>query len=432
VAVFSQSDVVKHLKKTMKYIFTFLIFGIFNISCSAQCNSELENYAVGFNEIKASSFSFLDSSLNDVRIVGYGEDTHGTADFTLLAKELMEYLSEKKGFKVFIIETGFGEGQYLNDYIQGKRDDLKFILDNHNSSWRYRTKEFHNLMNWLKEYNQTHSEKIHLYGCEMQYVMSDVNKIREYLKTVNSDYQIDGFEKHLWQTIEESEKVDYYISYAKLKKYFIDNNESFKKKTSEKEFNLAYQHIAVLGQFVTAINQNVEQRKYDFRDIYMGENIQWILNFHQNNSKAFYWAHNAHVGDWVDNGIVDVTGHQLRKLYGDYFFNIASDFGTGEFIAFPADANQTGNWKFTTYNYKEVLKGTFSDCLQQMGNPNTFLNIRKAKQDRKLKEYLDSELTTMSGAGANARNSTTETKELGKAFDGIIYLDKTSKINWAE
>jgi len=62
----------------MKFRLTLLLIGILSISCFAQCNSELENCAVGFNEMKASSFSFLDSSLNDVKIVGYGEDTHGT------------------------------------------------------------------------------------------------------------------------------------------------------------------------------------------------------------------------------------------------------------------------------------------------------------------------------------------------------------------
>jgi erythromycin esterase len=410
----------------MKHLFALLLFGTFSFSCFSQCNSEIENYAVGFDEIKASSFSFLDSSLNEVRIVGYGEDTHGTAEFTLLTKELMEYLSEKHHFKVLIIETGFGEGQYLNDYIQAKRNDLKTILDSHNSTWRYKTKEFYQLMDWLKEYNKNNSDKIHLYGCEMQYVISDVNRIREYLKTVNSDYQIEGFEKHLWQSIEESEKTDYYISYAKLKKYFIDNYETFKSKTSEKEFSLAFQHITVLGQFASAINQNAEQRKHDFRDIYMGENIQWVLNFHGNESKALYWAHNAHIGDWVDNGIVDVTGHQLRKIYGKSYFNIATDFGTGEFLAFSQD------WKMETFNYEKVFENTFSECLQMYGSPNTFLNIRKARENKKLTEYLNSEFTTMSGAGAQVRNSQTETKEIGKAFDGIIYLNKTSKINWAE
>ncbi len=410
----------------MKYLFTFSFFGIFITFCYSQCHSDLKNYSVGFNEIKASSFSFLDSSLNDVRIVGYGEDTHGTAEFTLLAKELMEYLSEKQGFKILIIETGFGEGQYLNDYIQGKRNDLKTILEKHNSTWRYKTKEFYKLMDWLKEYNNNNSDKIHLYGCEMQYVISDVNRIREYLKTVNSDYQIDGFEKHLWQPMEESEKTDYFISYTKLKKHFIDNYETFKSKTSEKEFNLAYQHIVVLGQFVSAINQNAEQRKHDFRDIYMGENIQWVLDFHGNESKALFWAHNAHVGDWVDNGIVDVTGHQLRKIYRQSYFNIATDFGTGEFLAFSQD------WKMEAFNYEKVFENTFSECLQRYGSPNTFLNIRKASENKKLTEYLNSEFTTMSGAGAQVRNSQTETKEIGKAFDGIIYLNKTSKINWAE
>lgn len=417
----------------MKFVLIFLLLGTLNVSCFGQCIEKLGDFTTGFDKITHESFSFLDKELDDIKIVGYGEDTHGTAEFTLLAEELMKYLNQKHDFNILIIETGFGEGQYLNDYIQGKRDDLKTILAEHNSTWRYNTQEFYLLMNWLREHNERNSDKIYLYGCEMQYVISDVNRIKEFLKRVESDYQVTGFEKYLWQNISEKEKNDYYDSYADLKQYFIDNYESFTSKTSEQEFSLAYQHVMVLGQFVTAIIQNVEQRKHDFRDIYMGENIQWIMNFHGDDSKSLYWAHNAHVGDWVDNGgYVDVTGHQLRKLYGDYFFNITTDFGTGEFTAFPADANETGNWKFNTYSYEATIKGTFSHCLQELGNPNAFVNIRKAKEDKELKEFFDGELTTMSGAGAQARNSQTETKVIGKAFDAIIYLHRTNKITWAE
>lgn len=410
----------------MKKTSISILFALLMFSCIGQQISKLKDYAIGFEEIKSTSFSFLDKTLDNVKIVGYGEDTHGTSEFTLLAEELMKYLTDKHGFKLLIIETGFGEGQYLNDFIQEKRTDLKTILDKHNSTWRYRTKEFYQLMNWLKEYNTNNSDKIYIYGCEMQYVISDVNRIREYLKTVNSNYRIEGFEKHLWQPIEDSEKIDYYIAYAKLKQYFIDNYDIFKNKTSERDFNLIYHHIEVLGQFVTAINQNVEQRKADFRDIYMAENIQWILNFHGNESKALYWAHNAHVGDWVDNGIVDVTGHQLRKAYGNYYFNIATDFGTGEFMAF----SQEG--KMETFKHDKILENTFTESLKSYGKPNTFLNIRKARKDRGLKTYLNSEFITMSGAGAQVRKQNTETKELGKAFDAIIYLNKTHKITWAD
>ncbi|MBL4604415.1 MAG: erythromycin esterase family protein [Flavobacteriaceae bacterium] len=416
----------------MKFTLTIFLITVLSISCNAQCNAQLEKYVSGFEEIKANSFSFLDNELNDVRVFGYGEDTHGTSEFTKLTEELMKYLSEKHGFKILVIETGFGEGVYLNDYIQGKRNDLKNILNVYNSTWRYRTKEFHQLMNWLKGYNQNNSEKIHIYGCEMQYVIADVNQIRDYLTKINSNYKIEGFEKHLWQNIEDSEKSDYYISYLKIKKYFKDNHESFKRKTSEKEFNLVYHHIEVLGQFVTAISQNVKQRQYDFRDIYMGENIQWILNFHGDKSKALYWAHNAHVGDWVNNGIVDVTGHQLRKILGKSYFNIATDFGEGEFIAFPYNANETNDWRLQTFKRSKVLENTFTNCLKQMGNSNTFLNVRKAKTNQALKTYLEGALTTMSGAGAKARKNSTETNDIGKAFDGIIYLNQTTKINLRE
>ena len=119
--------------------------------CSkAQTQSKLIDFAIGFKDIKASTFSFLDEELNDVRILGFGENTHGTSEFTRLAEELLLYLNEKHNFKTLIIETGFGEGLFLNDYIQGRRDDLNDILSNHNSTWRYRTEEFVHLMNTLK------------------------------------------------------------------------------------------------------------------------------------------------------------------------------------------------------------------------------------------------------------------------------------------
>ncbi len=413
------------------YIF-LLAFVLATKISLAQCHTELEQYTTGFKSVQASEFSFLDNVLNDIRIVGYGEDTHGTAEFTLLAQELMKYLSEQHDFKLLIIETGFGEGLYLNDYVQGKRDDLKTILNQYNSSWRYRTKEFYQLMDWMKTYNQNNEDKLYLYGCEMQYVASEVNKIKEYLLKVGSEYIVEGFEKHLWQAFTEQEKTAYFMAYANLKQYFIENHENFKSKSSEEEFNLNFHLVEILGQFATTINQNNEQRKSDFRDIYMGENILWIMNYYNHNKKAMYWAHNAHVGDWVDNGIVDVTGHQLKKLYGDYYFNIATDFGTGNFIAYPNDANKTNDWRFKTITIDKVIEDTFTQCLKNFGIPNTFLNFRAARTNKDLAYTLNSPLISMSGAGARARSSETESKAFGSAFDAIIYLDKTNAINWAD
>lgn len=392
---------------------------------------QLKDFSVGFGEIKACAFSSLDKEFENVRIVGFGEDTHGTSEFTKLAEELMLYLNDKHEFNTLIIETGFGEGLYLNDFIHGKRDDLKSILFHFNSTWRYQTEEFMHLMNALKKFNQENDNKISIFGCEMQYVLSDVNRIKDYLKSIETEYEIEGFEKHLWQTMEESEKSDLYISYIQLKNYFTENYQDFIHKSSEESFNLAFHHIEVIGQYVTTIHQPVIQRKYDFRDIYMAENIEWILNFQGENSKVLFWAHNAHVGDWVSNGIVDVAGHQLRKRFGETYFNIATDFGVGEFIAFPYNADEIG-WKLQTYNRPQVVKNTFSFELQQMGKPNTILNLKEARKSNTLKLILQEPLTHMSGAGANASRVETVTDDIGNAFDAIIYIHQTSKINFVE
>lgn len=406
---------------TILLSFPNIIFG--------QCISELNEFITGFNKLESSSFDFLDDKLDSVKIVGYGEDTHGSAEFTLLAKELMSYLTEKHSFNTLIIETGFGEGLYLNDYIQGNRDDIKTILKEHNSTWRYRTKEFIQLMEWLREYNRNSDNKINLYGCEMQYVISDVNRIEDYLNKVESKYKIDGFQKHLWQNIEEDEKSEFYISYFKLKSYFIEQYEEFVNKTSEKEFNLIYHHIEVLGQFVTAINQNVYQRKMDFRDIYMSENIEWILSNENSDSKALYWAHNDHVGDWVANGIVDVAGHFLKKRYGASYYNISTDFGTGDFLAYPHNPDEVGK-NMRTFSFETIDSNTFTYCIQQNGEPNAFVDLRNAKQNEFLKCYLESPLNIMYGAGSQEWGTQTRTIDIGRAFDAIIYIDKISIINF--
>lgn len=411
-------------------LYLFLVI-ILQGSCTAQqCDVDLSPYATGFDRISAADFSFLDEELDGVRIVGYGEDTHGTAEFTTMAQEMMRYMAEEHGFRLFVIETGFGEGQYLEDYIQGRRDDLVEIMAQHNSTWRYETDEFYAMMEWLREYNRAHpSDPIHLYGCEMQYVTDDVGRIEAYLASVGADYTIEGFDKHLWQSWEDSEETDHYIAYAQLKAYFDENREAFIAKSSERSYQLAYQHVMVLGQFVSAIIQNVYQRMNDLRDIYMGENIQWIMNHHGSDSQALYWAHNAHVGDWISNGIVDVTGHQLKKIYGPAYYKIATDFGTGEYRAFSADPTVSD---IQTIQVDEIIDGTITQCLQQLGSPNAFVNLRAARQDPSIRLYLDQPLTTMAGAGAQARGTTTETNYMGRAFDAIIYLDRSSVITWRE
>ena len=411
----------------MKILFFILL--LITAQVSGQCNAKLNKYITGFDQLKSSSFSFLDDKLENIKIVGYGEDTHGSAEFTLLAKELIKYLSKQHNFNIIILETGFSEGLYLNDYVHGRRKDVKKILAEHNSTWRYKTEEFILLMNWIKNYNKTAQTKITIYGSEMQYVISDVHRIQNYLSRVGSDYIIKGFEKHLWQHITEEEKNNYYNSYSKLKSLFTENYKIFKNKTSEKEVQLAYHQIEVLGQFVSTIQQNVYQRKMDLRDLYIAENIEWVLKHESTKSKALYWAHNVHVGNWISNGIVDVAGHHLKKRFRNSYYNIATDFGTGDFFAFAFDPKKDGGG-LQKFSFNTIDSSTFTNCLKTQGKPNAFINLRNAKQKQPLKNYLEKPLKIMYGAGSTEWGKKTQTVYIGKAFDAILYINKVSALNF--
>lgn len=414
----------------MKKIVLTLVFLALNIITYAQeCLPNLKEYSTPFNKIEASSFTFLNNKLDDVRIVGLGEDTHGTSEFTKLPKELLQYLVEKQGFNLFIIEAGVGEVAFLNDYIQSESDSLITILKTRISTWRYQTTEFVEMMEWLRTYNKTHNNKVTLYGMEMQYVTEDLNKVNQYLKKVGYENIETSFTKHLWQPITEEEKGNYYIAYKKLKNLFVENREQYIKTTDESAYAESNHHLEVIGQFISAIHQNSDFLKGTFRDTYMAENVEWILQNNSSSSKALIWAHNVHIGDWVSNGIIDVLGHQLKKRFGESFFNIATDFGTGEFYAFPHNPNEVGS-KMQVYKFEKIIPNTFTSCLQKLGNPNLFMDLKKIKTNPSMKCEIEKNLTVMYGAGAQEWGTQTETVPIGKAFDAIIYLDKTSKINF--
>jgi hypothetical protein len=74
-------------------------------------------------------------------------------------------------------------------------------------------------------------------------------------------------------------------------------------------------------------------------------------------------------------------------------------------------------------------KNTFTFCIKQLGKPNAYVDLRNAKKDPNLDYYLSKPLTIMYGAGASEWGTDIQTTDIGKAFDGIIYLNKVHEIN---
>lgn len=414
----------------MQILIIFLVFISLQVNGQENnCFPWLKNYTTTINTLHQNSFSFNDNRFDNVKVVGFGEDTHGTAEFTYSAASLMIYLAEKHNFQNFFIENGFGETTCLNDYINCRQTDAKKILKEKISTWRYQTTEFLSLLDTLKEYNLKHPKKpIQIFGIEMHYPLMEAKKLNEYFSKCELPEISASFDKTLYQDVAESEKADLFIAYQKARKQILDKKEHLISKSSEIEYAYAVLYTNILGQYVTAINQTNEQMKHDLRDLYMEINLSSILENIGEDKKSLVWAHNAHIGNWVSNGIVDVLGHHLKRKYGDSYFNIATQFGTGEYLAFPSNANEAG-WKLLPHKRKSIKKDTFTFCLASLADPNVFLDIKKIRENYNYKCEIIKPLTLMRGAGAQSYRTETVSVEVGSAFDAILFIEKSTAIN---
>lgn len=414
----------------MKYkiVILFVVIKSFQVNGQKKnCFPWLKNYAISINIINQNSFSFLDNTLDNVKIVGYGEDTHGTAEFTSTAASLMIYLAEKHNLQIFFIENGFGETTYLNDYINGVQFDAEKILRGQISIWRYQTTQFISLLDTLKAYNLKHPKNpIQIFGIEMHYPFQEAKKLNEYFSKYGLPEISATFDKTLYQQISEDEKSDLFIAYQKARKQILDKKEYLISKSGEIEYDYAVLYTNILGQYVTAINQTNEQMKHDLRDLYMEVNLSSILELIGEDKKAFVWAHN--IGNLGSNGIVDVLGHHLKRKYGDSYFNIATQFGTGEYLAFPSNAHEVG-WNLLTQTRESVEKNTFTFCLASIANPNLFLDLKTIRGNSNYKCEIIEPLTLMRGAGAQTYETSTVSVEAGNAFDEILFIEKSTPIN---
>ena len=104
--------------------------------------------------------------MGDARAVGLGEATHGTREIFQLKHRMLEYLVSEMGFNVLAIETGLPESFAIDDYVLGGPGDAAQLLAAESAVWK--TEELRDVVRWMREWNRTHTRKVHFQGLDMR------------------------------------------------------------------------------------------------------------------------------------------------------------------------------------------------------------------------------------------------------------------------
>lgn len=129
----------------------------------------------------------LDPVVGDARIVALGEATHGTREFFQLKHRLIEFLANRKGFTIFSIEANMPEAYRLNEYVlQGTGDPKQLLKGMY--FWTWNTQEVLELIEWMRQFNQSGKGHIEFTGFDMQFPTVPLDIVRKFVAARDGSY----------------------------------------------------------------------------------------------------------------------------------------------------------------------------------------------------------------------------------------------------
>ncbi|MBA3826790.1 MAG: erythromycin esterase family protein [Ktedonobacterales bacterium] len=108
----------------------------------------------------------LKASIGTASIVGLGEGTHGSSEFFTMKDRLVRSLVEQKGFTMVGLEVSWSVGENANDYVLngiGNAKDSALQM-----GWPWNTHEVEAVLQWMHDYNKTHTPKVVFAGFDCQ------------------------------------------------------------------------------------------------------------------------------------------------------------------------------------------------------------------------------------------------------------------------
>ena len=317
--------------KTLKKIFKFFAITVFSIALLAGLADAAWIYlprllsAHKIAEVDSVAKNVEDLTVPEsVRVIALGEATHGNKEFQELRLEVLKHLIQSTKVRSFALEADWGESMTTNNYIHGGGGNASDIVKDLAFSI-YRTKEMADLIEWMREYNETvpESEKLNFYGFDMQNPDKDLKFITEFCKRSKILTDVDLEKSLLPITSENSDKILEIlgkISDAMTEEYNIIGEQ---------------RKIAPYLQAVNVFAQSVEYYKTinkspiessTVRDKYMAENVQWIQEYEEGlgRSQVFISGHDGHIAFSMPNYVN--MGHNLHEHYNSAYFAIGTDF----------------------------------------------------------------------------------------------------------
>jgi len=378
------------------------------------------------NAMPLDDLTALKARLKDARFVSMGEATHATHEFQTIKARVFRMLVEELGFTVFAIESPWAAAPAIDDYVQGRTDNLSF--DSQYIWWK--TEELADLLAWMRSYNldAAHTRKVKFTGFDMRGLTVLRPRVLDYLQRADPARHeqasrllaelgpYDEFPEYTRASEDVHRRVADGI--ATLLRRFDEAKAEYIGQTSGAEWDFARHCLEVLqqGEYKARVT---DLEGIEPRDRAMAANMKWIVDHEPVGTKFFLWAHNDHVAD--DSSRVVSMGSLLRREYGSAMATCGFVFGEGSFRAIDGGGVRT-------FTVGPPVRGSLDATLAAVGLPLFAVDLRMTRRGP-VAEWLAAAHRSRQIGGAYSEDTAPiywQNVRASKTFDVLIYVAKTT------
>ncbi|MCR5795874.1 MAG: erythromycin esterase family protein [Solobacterium sp.] len=391
--------VLKKIGKVMAVLFLILMLGLTALDIYMIKMPEMRA-KVKIDGIEDAACRVEDLTIpENVKVIGLGEASHGNAEFQELKLEVLKVLVDKYNVDCFAMEMDYGEGVIINDYINGHSGMSIDEVMSRISFPIYRTEDIRDLIEWMKDYNLSHVDKLSFYGFDLQNPDVDLKLILDFAAD-NSIVEGEG----LAEIFEPYLNSDVSFRDTGLSEGFeMLSSLETALKTGREAYQDLYNYERILECIENVLRARELAARYDgdngmveggqYRDMMMALKVI-ELSEALNGSRMMITGHNGHIG--YAGNFTRTMGSFIRDELGDSYYAIGTDY----FITYcnmPSGSGRRSNHRFVSGDilaYQAKMIGTY------------YLDFSMVSEGTEVYRYIHEPIYTGSlGEGYSIRNT---------------------------
>ncbi len=283
---------------------------------------------LAWSDTNYAGFEAITHSIGDAQIVMLGEQDHGDATTMEAKAKLIRYLHERHNFRVLAFESDFYGLQQLREDTNVQWDE---VLASIYPVWT-QCSPLNDFFGFLS------SSQLKITGIDSRMILpvsqrSFLPKTEPFIRMHLTDSL--GVNRYL-DMLNSLLKKEYAYQPSKADQLFFLASTDKLMDASDKESFLKQSLRNLKGFALQTWNHTVNSFP-DYRDVQMGENLEWLINHRYPNEKVIVWAANTHISKRSPFKNKQSMGQYTRERFGEkvYVLGFTSHHGQSKRITLP-------------------------------------------------------------------------------------------------